>query len=180
MIGGVLVVFGLTIVADRFWMPVADPADTAAQLSRFTYDELYQLDWRRTDQTGNVSVEATYFSPSLQSALTAIDSPSAHQQAMQRVLADIPTDAVVYYVVIAQPDPFFGAVDAPATVIFNGAEQTAAWEELDPLLLPQTDFAQRDGFFWVASSNQPAASQLSITYPAGSVHRFAWNNLLNQ
>lgn len=180
MIGSVLVVFAGSIILDRLMQHPVSTADSRANESRLTYDELYQLNWRQTDQVGNVSVEATVFSQSLRQHLAVIDSPSLHQQAMQRVLTTIPTDAVVYYVIFAQPGPFISTLDAPATATYDNTDHPLTWVELDPLLSDQTAYGQRDGFYWVASNTQPDQLQLAIEYPVGTTHHFAWNNLIDQ
>lgn len=180
-----LMVSGVLVIGGAIWYFVARPTtpvavENAATLSRQSYDDLFQLNWRVTNQSGNVSVEATYFSPSLRVLLQNIDTPSSHQRAMQRALADIPLTATVFYVIITQPDPIIGAVDAPATVSYADTTHELTWSELDPLLLSPTNYAQRDGFVWTADEARNEALTLSITHPNNLVHTFTWNNLFDQ
>lgn len=170
---------GLSWLLGQSLAPASTTTEAAAgDTSRLAYDDLFQLNWRQTDQEGNVSVEVTYFTPELRASLEALKDPSEHQQQMQRSLTDMPGTAALFYVVIVQPEPFIGAPSVSASLTVGDSMTALQWLPLDPLWLNQQQYSQRDGFLWTAESRPLENVILTVTYPESTTHRFAWSGVL--
>ncbi|MFH0952492.1 MAG: hypothetical protein V1838_04950 [Patescibacteria group bacterium] len=153
-----------------------------AEAARQAYNDLFSIYWRQTSQVSNVSLEATYFPANLREALLNITDPSDHQLAMQQAMEKIAADKMVWYVVITQnvpfsADPELGGVSRVA--IDENEQSVSDWLALDPLWLDQSEYYQQDGFLATEMTDTDFNNlTLTIGYPAGTRHQFAWPIIL--